>query len=96
MVAFSLKKEKAVLGVYLCLTLFIMFLIAVSVKTNFSRDSSPILPRDIQCSGDEVTLSNCSITEYDQMECEQVAGVICEGMYVVLKLSLQVKTLTLC
>ena len=66
---------------YICLTLFIMydFLIAVSVKTNFSRDSSPILPRDIQCSGNEVTLSNCSITEYDQVECEQVAGVICEG-----------------
>ena len=54
---------------------------AVSVMASFGHSSNPILPRDIQCSGDELTLSNCSFTEYDSEECQQVAGVICEGWF---------------
>ena len=54
--------------------------IAVSIVASFGKDLSPILPREIKCSGNELTLSNCSITEYDPQECQQVAGVICEGL----------------
>ena len=54
---------------------------AVSVIANFGQDSTPILPRDIKCNGDELTLSNCTFIEYDPKECQQVAGVICEGVF---------------
>ena len=54
---------------------------AVSMTASFGHGSSPILPWNIQCIGDELTLSNCSFTEYDPEECQQVAGVICEGVF---------------
>ena len=54
---------------------------AVSVTASFGHDSSPILPRDIQCNGDELTLSNCTFLEHKPQECQQVAGVICEGVF---------------
>ena len=54
---------------------------AVSVKASFGQDSSPLLPRDIRCNGDELTLSNCTFTDYDPKGCQQVAGVICEGLF---------------
>ena len=49
------------------------------IKTSFDQDASPILPRDIQCNGDERALSNCSTTEHDPIECQQMAGVTCKG-----------------
>ena len=57
-----------------------LFFTAVSVTANFGHDLSPILPRIIQCNGDELTLSNCTFTEYDPDVCQQIAGVICEGL----------------
>ena len=59
----------------------ISFYTAVSIKANFGHDSSPILPKNIQCNGDELTLNDCSFTEYDHKECKEVAGVICEGLF---------------
>ena len=60
--------------------LLISCLNSVSVKTSFSLGTDPIFPRNIQCSGDEKVLSNCTATENDHMECKEVAGVICEGL----------------
>ena len=54
---------------------------AVSVRASFGHDSSPIVPKNIQCNGDELTLSNCTFIEYNPQECQQVAGVICEGVF---------------
>jgi hypothetical protein len=51
----------------------------VSVKTTFSPERNPILPKDIQCSGDEVILSKCNFTKFDHVECQQIVGVICEA-----------------
>ena len=56
--------------------------IAVSITTSFGNNSSPIYPKYIECSGDELLLSNCDFTEYDPKQCQQVAGVICEGILV--------------
>ena len=53
----------------------------VSVIASFDYESSPILPNDIACFGDEPTLSNCTFTTYDPDKCQQVAGVICEGLF---------------
>ena len=39
------------------------------------------MPKNIQCNGDELTLSNCTFIEYNPQECQQVAGVICEGVF---------------
>lgn len=58
------------------------FSTAVSITASFGCDSSPILPRHIQCIGDERTLSNCSNTDYDPEQCHQIAGVICEGLII--------------
>ena len=51
----------------------------VLIKTSFDQEASPILPRDIQCNEDEMVLSNCSATEYDPIECQQIASVVCKG-----------------
>ena len=47
--------------------------------SGFGRGTNPLLPWEIQCTGDEATLGNCSTTAYDPNQCQQVAGVICEG-----------------
>ena len=48
---------------------------------------SPILPEDIQCNGNETHLTECTTTtKTDQPEiCNQVAGVICEGIIIIVK-----------
>ena len=61
---------------------FCMCIHSVSVKTTFSRERNPILPKDIQCNGDEVTLNMCNVTEFDPAECKQIVGVICEGLFI--------------
>ena len=53
----------------------------VSVMASFDYESSPILPKDIKCFGYEPTLSNCIFTNYDPNKCQQVAGLICEGLF---------------
>ena len=55
------------------------YIYSVSVKTAYSLEH-PILPKAIQCSGDEVTLDMCNATEFDPAECQQIVGVICEGL----------------
>ena len=50
---------------------------------NYGRGTSPILPLNIECIGDEETLSNCSkINNLHLGQCTQVIGVDCTGMYI--------------
>ena len=62
------------------------FIYSLSVSTlfNFGRGVSPLLPQDIKCSGEETQLSDCNVTLSDStdLQCSQVAGVICEGVHV--------------
>ena len=52
----------------------------VSVVSNFGRGTSPILPKNIQCTRDDSIFSECSTTDQDTSLCQHVAGVICEGL----------------
>ena len=68
--------QKHVIVYFVLITL----LYSVSITGGFIRDANKILPRDIHCSGNETTLSDCDATKYDPMECTYLAKVICEGM----------------
>ena len=52
----------------------------VSTLFHYGRGQNSILPRYIQCSGDEDQLSDCDITLSSTELCAQVVGVICEGL----------------
>ncbi|CAI8052103.1 Deleted in malignant brain tumors 1 protein [Geodia barretti] len=45
--------------------------------SNFGRGFSPILPYQIKCGVDDLSLKQCTKTGFDTSECEHVAGVIC-------------------
>ena len=52
----------------------------MSVVSNFGRGKSPIVPKSIQCTSDDSIFSDCSTTDQDTSQCQDVAGVICEGL----------------
>ena len=49
--------------------------------SHFGRGSSPILHKRIQCTRNDSIFGNCSKTDRDTSQCQHVAGVICEGIY---------------
>ena len=54
---------------------------------DFGRETVPGLGVDIQCNGTERGLSDCSgLVRNGVQECQQVAGVICQGLYALLVL----------
>ena len=75
--------------------MLIVVLFSVSIKTSFVRDSSAVFPEDIDCNGNETTLSNCSTSaiKYHPTECRELAGVICEGLLCTVHYLIQVLTL---
>ena len=65
---------------------------------DFGRETVPGLGVDIQCNGTERGLSDCSgLVRNGVQECQQVAGVICQGLYALLVLFFTAsKTLMYC
>ena len=54
--------------------------ISEPVIANFGRGTRPILPKDIECTVDDDTLSGCATTDLDISQCQHEAGVICVGV----------------
>lgn len=59
----------------------IVFPYLESVVANFGHGSNPILPFSIQCGIDDTALSECTTTRINVSECLHIAGVICQGLY---------------
>ena len=36
---------------------------------------------NVQCTGDEISLSECNMTDIDGSQCSHYAGVLCRGEY---------------
>ena len=53
-----------------------MMFFSASFLASFGRDASPML----QCNGDEMTISDCMLTNGNLLDCKKNAGVICEGL----------------
>ena len=56
--------------------------ISEPVISNFGRGTRPILPKDIECTVDDDTLSGCATTHLDISQCQHEAGLICAGVYI--------------
>ena len=53
------------------------------INAYYGSGSGSIYLNNIQCTGDELSLSNCSFsTDIDECTHEQDAGVSCSGMYI--------------
>ena len=63
----------------ICDRLAIYFSIIESIVVNYGRGSSPILPFRIDCSVDDIDISDCITTALNVSQCPQVAGVNCGG-----------------
>ena len=64
-----------------------IFHCCLTVMADFGRETVPGLGVDIQCNGTERGLSDCSgLVRNGVQECQQVAGVICQGLYALLVL----------
>ena len=62
--------------------------ISEPLVSNFGRGTRPILPKAIECTVDDDTLSGCATTDLDISQCEHEAGVVCDGAYnIILSLS---------
>ena len=89
----ELKNMKTTVHITFCMVwVFILcsalaFHVAVSVVSSFGRGTSPLFPQNIQCSTSVTTLSDCRTTALDTDQCQEIAGVICEGLYIIISIS---------
>ena len=57
------------------------FHIMCSLVTNyFGTDQAQIFPLDVQCNGSEAALDMCNFTIINMLQCQKLAGVICDGL----------------
>ena len=64
---------------YNCSFTFEVDIVIDSVVVNYGQGTNPILEFNIECSSYNTTISDCSTSYLNTGQCNQVAGVDCEG-----------------